>query len=37
MYCLLSGRTEGFVLLIILFVATGNQTGMQTVHWRKVN
>lgn len=36
-YWLLSGRTKGFVLLIILFVATGNQKGMPTVHWRKVN
>lgn len=33
----LSGCAKAFVLLIIIFVATGNQEGMQTVHWRKVN
>lgn len=33
----LSRRATVFVLLIIIFVATGNRKGMQTVHWRKVN
>lgn len=36
-YWFLSGCAKVFVLLIIIFVATGNWKGMQTVHWRKVN
>ncbi|KAM6232691.1 diphosphoinositol polyphosphate phosphohydrolase 1 isoform 1-T1 [Spheniscus humboldti] len=35
-YWFLSGCAKVFVLLIIIFVATGNWKGMQTVHWRKV-
>lgn len=31
------GCAKVFVLLIIIFVATGNRKGMQTVHWRKGN
>lgn len=36
-YWFLSLRAKVFVLLIIIFVATGNRKAMQTVHWRKVN